>query len=392
MKDAGSALMGIGRASGENRAVEAARQAIASPLLEVNINGAQGILFNITGSSNLTPVRGDRGGRGDPRRRRPRGEHHLRDELQRAARRRGPDHRHRHRLRRRAASGTPARHEGAAAIPRLGSPRAPRPSADFLEELERQRRCRGRRSVGGRYRRRRDRGRASRPARTERSVGESAGPAERARPTTPTTSRSRASSAARSSPRPVGRRRRPDTRLTTATRPSSPDRRRARGRSSSSGSPTPAARAGRDPAHGPARGGRRRPCRPIASGRRSRPASTVLGENRVQEGEAKRAARRGGTWHLIGPLQSNKARRAVETFDVIESVDSVELARRLDRIVRDVAGSPARGAGARRADVCPVLLQVNVDDDPAQGRLRARGARSGTCPSSSRSARCGSTG
>jgi len=54
MKDAGSALMGIGRAAGENRAVEAARQAIASPLLEVNITGAQGILFNITGSSNLS--------------------------------------------------------------------------------------------------------------------------------------------------------------------------------------------------------------------------------------------------------------------------------------------------------------------------------------------------
>ncbi len=54
MKDAGSALMGIGRAQGENRAVEAARQAIASPLLEVNITGAQGILFNITGSSSLS--------------------------------------------------------------------------------------------------------------------------------------------------------------------------------------------------------------------------------------------------------------------------------------------------------------------------------------------------
>jgi cell division protein FtsZ len=46
--------MGIGRATGENRALEAARQAIASPLLEINISGAQGILFNITGSSNLT--------------------------------------------------------------------------------------------------------------------------------------------------------------------------------------------------------------------------------------------------------------------------------------------------------------------------------------------------
>jgi cell division protein FtsZ len=53
MKDAGSALMGIGRASGDNRALDATRQAIASPLLEVNINGAQGILFNVTGSSNL---------------------------------------------------------------------------------------------------------------------------------------------------------------------------------------------------------------------------------------------------------------------------------------------------------------------------------------------------
>ncbi len=54
MRDAGSALMGIGRAAGENRAVEAARQAIASPLLEVDIAGAQGILFNITGSSSLS--------------------------------------------------------------------------------------------------------------------------------------------------------------------------------------------------------------------------------------------------------------------------------------------------------------------------------------------------
>jgi cell division protein FtsZ len=54
MRDAGSALMGIGRASGENRAVEAARQAVASPLLEVNIAGAQGILYNITGGPSLS--------------------------------------------------------------------------------------------------------------------------------------------------------------------------------------------------------------------------------------------------------------------------------------------------------------------------------------------------
>jgi cell division protein FtsZ len=53
MSDAGSALMGIGRAAGENRAVEAARAAIDSPLLEVSIDGAKGILFNISGGSDL---------------------------------------------------------------------------------------------------------------------------------------------------------------------------------------------------------------------------------------------------------------------------------------------------------------------------------------------------
>lgn len=53
MTDAGSALMGIGRASGEDRAVKAARQAVSSPLLEASIEGAKGILLNITGSSNL---------------------------------------------------------------------------------------------------------------------------------------------------------------------------------------------------------------------------------------------------------------------------------------------------------------------------------------------------
>src|SRR5205085_8986062 len=48
MSNAGSALMGIGRASGENRAIEAARQAVDSPLLEVNVDGAKGVLYNIT--------------------------------------------------------------------------------------------------------------------------------------------------------------------------------------------------------------------------------------------------------------------------------------------------------------------------------------------------------
>ncbi len=53
MKDAGSALMGIGIASGENRAVEAAKGAINSPLLELSIDGAKGVLFNISGGADL---------------------------------------------------------------------------------------------------------------------------------------------------------------------------------------------------------------------------------------------------------------------------------------------------------------------------------------------------
>src|SRR5437762_6949382 len=53
MRDAGSALMGIGRASGENRAAEAARSAVSSPLLEASIEGATGILLNVTGGSEI---------------------------------------------------------------------------------------------------------------------------------------------------------------------------------------------------------------------------------------------------------------------------------------------------------------------------------------------------
>ena len=82
----------------------------------------------------------------------------------------------------------------------------------------------------------------------------------------------------------------------------------------------------------------------------------LLGENRVQEAAAKAPEIPGARWQLIGPLQSNKARRAVEVFEAIQSVDSVDLARRLDRLVPEVR------PGARY----PVLLQVNVDLDPAK--------------------------
>ena len=86
---------------------------------------------------------------------------------------------------------------------------------------------------------------------------------------------------------------------------------------------------------------------------------TTLGENRVQEAESKVGQVQGAVWHLVGPLQSNKARRALEVVDVVQTVDSVGLAERLDRLAREVRDA---GAGARY----PVLLQVNVDDDPSK--------------------------
>ena len=90
---------------------------------------------------------------------------------------------------------------------------------------------------------------------------------------------------------------------------------------------------------------------------------TLFGENRVQEGTAKASEIPGARWHLIGPLQSNKARRALEVYEVIQSVDSMGLAERLDRLAREV-----RSAGP--TDRYPVLVQVNVDDDPSKAGFR----------------------
>jgi hypothetical protein len=87
----------------------------------------------------------------------------------------------------------------------------------------------------------------------------------------------------------------------------------------------------------------------------------VLGENRVQEAAAKVPLVPGPRWHLVGPLQANKARRAVELFDVLEAVDSVALARRLDRIAGEL----------RPGRPLPVLLEVNVDADPAKAGVPA---------------------
>ncbi|MEW6224035.1 MAG: YggS family pyridoxal phosphate-dependent enzyme [Chloroflexota bacterium] len=90
---------------------------------------------------------------------------------------------------------------------------------------------------------------------------------------------------------------------------------------------------------------------------------TVLGENRVQEAAGKIPEVPGATWHLVGPLQSNKVRRALELFDVIESVHDEALASRLDGIARATLGRQR----------VPILLQVNVDRDPAKAGFSPEG-------------------
>jgi len=87
---------------------------------------------------------------------------------------------------------------------------------------------------------------------------------------------------------------------------------------------------------------------------------SLFGENRVQEALAKVDAVPGAAWHLVGPLQANKARRAVAAFDLVETVDSIALATRLDRLAAELR--PGRRL--------PVLLEVNIDADPAKAGFR----------------------
>ena len=82
----------------------------------------------------------------------------------------------------------------------------------------------------------------------------------------------------------------------------------------------------------------------------------ALGENRVQEAKEKIGALgRPVPWHLIGSLQTNKSRDAVELFDWIHSVDREELARELDRRAH------------QRERTAKVLVQVNVAEEPQKG-------------------------
>ncbi len=82
----------------------------------------------------------------------------------------------------------------------------------------------------------------------------------------------------------------------------------------------------------------------------------TVGENRVQSAAARKPlGPNDWTWHGIGHLQRNKARTAIEIFDVFEALDSLRLAGHLDSLLAD-AGRP-----------WPVYLQVNAAEDPAKG-------------------------
>lgn len=88
--------------------------------------------------------------------------------------------------------------------------------------------------------------------------------------------------------------------------------------------------------------------------------ATDIGENRVQEAEDKIAevGRDNARWHLVGHLQANKAKRAVNLFDVIHSLDSIDLARRLDRLCVE-AGRPS----------LPILIQVDLGHEETKSGI-----------------------
>ncbi|HEX2221076.1 MAG TPA: YggS family pyridoxal phosphate-dependent enzyme [Candidatus Limnocylindria bacterium] len=92
---------------------------------------------------------------------------------------------------------------------------------------------------------------------------------------------------------------------------------------------------------------------------------TLLGENRVQEAELKAAAVPGAEWHLVGHLQSNKARRAVRLFEVIHSVDSADLLERLDGVAADEGQAPR------------LLLQVNLTGEASKAGMEPAALRRG---------------
>ena len=90
---------------------------------------------------------------------------------------------------------------------------------------------------------------------------------------------------------------------------------------------------------------------------------TDLGENRVQEAEEKivTLGRRAARWHLVGHLQANKARRAVALFDYLHSLDSAELARRLERLCVEEG-----------REEFPVLVQIKLGGEESKTGIDPR--------------------
>ena len=80
---------------------------------------------------------------------------------------------------------------------------------------------------------------------------------------------------------------------------------------------------------------------------------TLFGENRLQEAGQKipQVKQAGLCWHLIGPLQSNKARRAVEIFDVIQTLDRPKIARKVNQYAQEMDKT------------LPVFIQVNIGEE-----------------------------
>lgn len=93
--------------------------------------------------------------------------------------------------------------------------------------------------------------------------------------------------------------------------------------------------------------------------------ATDFGEIRVQETAAKKPAVPPATWHLIGSLQRNKARRALELFDVIHTLDRFELAHRLQYLLKE--HWPERRQ--------TVLIEVNVGNEPQKAGVRPNEAQ-----------------
>ena len=94
----------------------------------------------------------------------------------------------------------------------------------------------------------------------------------------------------------------------------------------------------------------------------------ILGESRVQETLSKREAwpeDKKVRWHLIGHLQKNKARKALELFDLIESVDDIDLAETMERILAE-----------QERPVYPVLLEVNISGEASKHGIQPEAAES----------------